>query len=44
MKAWILLDSESTTDIFRESKYLTNIKSVPKTLNLITNGYLSTTN
>ena len=44
MKKWILLDSESTTDIFGESKYLTNIKTVPTTLKLMTNGCLSTTN
>ena len=44
MKSWILLDSEYTTDIFGESKYLTNIKTVPTTLNLMTNGSLLTTN
>ena len=44
MKSWILLDSESTTDIFRESKYITNIKTVPTTLKFMTNGYLIRTN
>ena len=44
MKSWILLDSESTTDIFRESKYITNIKTVPTTLKFMTNGNLLTTN
>ena len=31
---------KSTTDIFGESKYLTNIKTVPTTLNLRTIGDL----
>ena len=40
MKWWILLDRESTTDIFREYKYLTNIKTVPTTLKIMNNGGL----
>ena len=44
MKSWILLDNESTTDISVESKYLTNIKTVPTTLKLMNNGGLLTTN
>ena len=44
MKSWILLDSESTTDIFGESKYITNIKTVPTTLKLMNDGVLLTTN
>ena len=44
MKLWILLDSESTTYVFGESKYLSIIKAVPTTLKLITNGSLVTTN
>ena len=44
MKPWVLLDIKSTTDIFGESKYLTDIKTVPKTLRLETNGGLLTTN
>ena len=43
MKSWILLDSEYTTDIFGESKYLTNIKTVPTTLEIMTNVGLLTT-
>ena len=34
------MDSESTTYIFRKSKYLTNIKTVPEKLKLMTNGGL----
>ena len=44
MTPWILMDSESTTDIFEEYKYLTNIKTVPTTLKLMTNEVLLTTN
>ena len=44
MKSWVLLDSDSTTDIFGESKSLNNIKTVTMTLNLMTNGGLLTTN
>ena len=44
MKPWVLLDIKSTTDIFGESKYLTNIKTVPTTLNLRTIGDLLKTN
>ena len=44
MKSWILIDSESTTDIFVEYKYLTNNKTVPTTLNILTNGDLLTKN
>ena len=44
MKSCILLDSKSTTDIFGESKYLTNIKTVSTTLKLVTNGCLLATN
>ena len=44
MKLWILLDSESNTYIFGESKYLAIIKAVITTLKLITNGSLVTTN
>ena len=44
MKSCTLLDSEPTTYIFVESKYLTNIKTVPTTLHLMTNGGLLSTN
>ena len=44
MKSWVLLDSESKTDIFEESKYLTNIKTAPTTLKRMTNGVLFKTN
>ena len=37
MKLWVLLDSESTTDIFGESKYLTGIQIVSTLLKLMTN-------
>ena len=40
----MLLDSESTTYIFVESKYLNNIKTVTATLKLMDNGGLLTTN
>ena len=44
MKSWVLLDIESTTDIFREYNYLTNIKKVPIKLKFMTNEGLLTTN
>ena len=43
-KSWILLDSGYTTDIFGESKYLTSIKTVPTTLNIMTNVFSLPTN
>ena len=44
MKSWILLNSKSTTYIFVESKYLTNVKTVPTTLKLMNNGISFPTN
>ena len=44
MKSWILLDSESTTDIFGGTKYLNNIKTVQKKLKLMNNRDLLTRN
>ena len=35
---WILLDSQSTTCVFRNKVFLSNIRKSPRTLNLITNG------
>ena len=43
-KSWILLDSKSTTDIFGESKYLTDIKTVPITFKCMNNWVVLTTN
>ena len=38
------MDNETTTDIFIESKYLSNNKTVPTKLNIMTNGGLLTIN
>ena len=38
MRHWLLLDNQSTTDIFCEAKYLTNIKTVEATMKLSTNA------
>ena len=38
MQKWLLLDNQSTTDIFCNKTLLTGIRKVPMTMNLKTNG------
>ena len=36
--SWILLDSQSTVSVFKNSNFLTNIRDSPSTLRVFTNG------
>jgi hypothetical protein len=38
MKDQLLLDNQSTTDIFANAKYLKNIRATNRTLSLVSNG------
>ena len=44
MKKWILLDNQSTTDIFCEKNILKNIRKVDETLKLHSNGGILVSN
>ena len=44
MRTWVLLDNESTTDIFCDARVVKNIRRVRETLRLHTNGGVLVTN